>query len=180
MQSEGRLLKENKQKLVKAFEEQQERPSSWSEKVLAKHYSRSFCYQCFWQGQGQITRGIICLAKFGLRRTNALVDIWIALGATRGESSRAYGHRNWKPPKATTVRNSSDTTKSFLSNHGYRTPSAMASPVEQALSLLSTIKHPVEGMAYLFYLALIVRWRWPKAWNKFLDRCKAREEFKSL
>ncbi|KZR68087.1 hypothetical protein [Prochlorococcus sp. MIT 1303] len=56
----------------------------------------------------------------------------------------------------------------------------MASPVEQALSLLSIIKHPVEGVAYLFYLALIVRWRWPKAWNKFLDLCKAREEIKSL
>lgn len=148
--------------------------------MLAKHYSRSFCYQCVWQGQGQIARAIICLAKFGLGRTNAWEDIWLALVATRGESSRAYGHRNSKTLKATTVRNSSDTTKSFLSNHGYRTPSAMASPVEQALSLLSTIKHPVEGMAYLFYLALIVRWRWPKAWNKFLDRCKAREEIKSL
>ncbi|KZR77640.1 hypothetical protein PMIT1320_00410 [Prochlorococcus marinus str. MIT 1320] len=82
--------------------------------------------------------------------------------------------------EATTVRNSFEPFLRLPSNYGSRTESLMASPVEQVLSLLSIIKHPVEGMAYLFYLALIVRWRWPKAWNKFLDRCKAREEIKSL
>jgi len=56
----------------------------------------------------------------------------------------------------------------------------MANSVEQALSVLSIIKHPVEGMAYLFYLALFIRWRWPKAWNNFLERCKAHEESKSM
>ena len=56
----------------------------------------------------------------------------------------------------------------------------MASQAEPLLSLLSTIKHPVEGIAYLFYLALILRWKWPKTWNRFLEGCKTRRGFESI
>jgi len=56
----------------------------------------------------------------------------------------------------------------------------MTSPASQALSILSLIKHPLEGIAYLFYLALLVRWRWPKTWNGFLEKCKAHDELEPM
>ena len=42
--------------------------------------------------------------------------------------------------------------------------------------VLSDISHPIEGTFYLFLLALIVRLRWPTAWNKFLRKISAPDE----
>ena len=39
--------------------------------------------------------------------------------------------------------------------------------------VLSDISHPIEGIFYLFLLALIVRLRWPMAWNDFLKKISA-------
>ncbi len=38
------------------------------------------------------------------------------------------------------------------------------------LNFIRDIQHPTEGMAYLVYISLLVRWRWPQAWNRFLQR----------
>tara|TARA_Y100001968_G_C18826724_1_gene467122 strand:+ start:95 stop:241 length:147 start_codon:yes stop_codon:yes gene_type:complete len=35
---------------------------------------------------------------------------------------------------------------------------------------LVAIKHPVEGIAYLFYIALILRWLAPTFWNNTLEK----------
>ena len=43
-------------------------------------------------------------------------------------------------------------------------------------SLLMQVKHPIEGMAYLVYIALFIRWKWPRVWNKILIRIKAKED----
>ena len=48
---------------------------------------------------------------------------------------------------------------------------------EEAIkSLLMQIKHPIEGMAYLIYIGLFIRWKWPKAWNKLLIRMQAKDK----
>ena len=46
----------------------------------------------------------------------------------------------------------------------------------QLYSVLSNISHPIEGTFYLFLLAVIFRWRWPKAWNNFLNSVSAEVE----
>ena len=38
------------------------------------------------------------------------------------------------------------------------------------IETLVTIKHPVEGIAYLFYIALILRWAAPNFWNNTLEK----------
>ncbi len=43
----------------------------------------------------------------------------------------------------------------------------------QIYSVLSDISHPIEGTFYLFLIAVIFRWQWPKAWNKFLKTISA-------
>ena len=43
----------------------------------------------------------------------------------------------------------------------------------QLLPALSNINHPIEGMFYLVVLALFVRWKWPRTWNKLLHRFEA-------
>ncbi|GEM_PF-4521537 len=47
--------------------------------------------------------------------------------------------------------------------------------MEHLLHTLHTIKHPIEGCAYLVYGGAFVRWRFPKAWNKLLDRIAVKE-----
>ena len=42
--------------------------------------------------------------------------------------------------------------------------------------LLSNANHPIEGIFYLFILALIFRWRWPLAWNSLLKSIAASED----
>ncbi len=42
-------------------------------------------------------------------------------------------------------------------------------------NLLHTIKHPIEGCAYLIYAGIFIRWRFPRAWNKLLDMIAAKE-----
>ena len=46
----------------------------------------------------------------------------------------------------------------------------------QVQFVLSNISHPLEGTFYLFVLAVIFRWRWPKTWNNFLKSVSARTE----
>ena len=41
--------------------------------------------------------------------------------------------------------------------------------------ILDTIKHPIEGCAYLLYAALFMRWRFPKRWNKLLEKISVKE-----
>ncbi len=40
-------------------------------------------------------------------------------------------------------------------------------------SLLSSAKHPIEGIAYLVYIGILLRWRFPNFWNKLLRGIKA-------
>ena len=40
--------------------------------------------------------------------------------------------------------------------------------IRNMVSLLSDVKHPLEGITYLFIIALIIRWKWPLSWNDFL------------
>ena len=37
------------------------------------------------------------------------------------------------------------------------------------VNLLDHIKHPIEGIAYLTYLSLFLRWKYPITWNRFLQ-----------
>ena len=46
----------------------------------------------------------------------------------------------------------------------------------QLPTALSKISHPLEGTFYLFLLAVIFRWRWPRVWNDFLKRISAQIE----
>ncbi len=39
---------------------------------------------------------------------------------------------------------------------------------------LSNIQHPIEGIFYLIVIAVAVRWRWPRTWNKFLESISAK------
>ncbi len=57
-----------------------------------------------------------------------------------------------------------------------RLDASVTSTAQQVLNFLSIIKHPVEGIAYLIYISIFVRWRWPRAWNQLLERCKASEK----
>ena len=43
----------------------------------------------------------------------------------------------------------------------------------QLYSAFSDISHPIEGIFYLFLLAVIFRWRWPNVWNNFLESISA-------
>ena len=56
---------------------------------------------------------------------------------------------------------------------------AIADLTDQFYSVLSDISHPLEGTFYLFLLAVIFRWSWPKTWNNFLKNVSANTE-KSL
>ena len=49
----------------------------------------------------------------------------------------------------------------------------------QLFFALSNISHPVEGTFFLFLLALIFRWRWPRAWNNFLKSISAEVDISS-
>ncbi len=44
----------------------------------------------------------------------------------------------------------------------------------QIYKALSDVSHPLEGTFYLFLLAVVFRWRWPKAWNALLKKISAR------
>ncbi len=48
----------------------------------------------------------------------------------------------------------------------------------QLYSSLLNLSHPLEGTFYLFLLAVIFRWRWPKTWNRFLKSVAAKGEGK--
>ncbi len=43
----------------------------------------------------------------------------------------------------------------------------------ELLSFLTIIQHPIEGIAYLIYIALLLRWKSPNIWNKFLESIMA-------
>ncbi|KGG14127.1 MULTISPECIES: hypothetical protein [Prochlorococcus] len=36
--------------------------------------------------------------------------------------------------------------------------------------ILHSISHPLEGCAYLVYIGLFIRWKFPETWNKFVER----------
>ncbi len=40
-------------------------------------------------------------------------------------------------------------------------------------SFLISVKHPVEGIAYLIYIGIVVRWKWPQNWNRVLTTLRA-------
>tara|TARA_Y100001968_G_C19399608_1_gene740308 strand:+ start:1262 stop:1423 length:162 start_codon:yes stop_codon:yes gene_type:complete len=35
--------------------------------------------------------------------------------------------------------------------------------------LLQAIQHPIEGIAYLVYIGIFVRWKFPQKWNQFIE-----------
>jgi len=43
----------------------------------------------------------------------------------------------------------------------------------QLSSILLDVSHPIQGTFYLFLLAVVFRWRWPKLWNSFLKNISA-------
>ena len=48
------------------------------------------------------------------------------------------------------------------------------------IDLLKAFHHPVEGCAYVIYICLFVRWKYPKHWNRFLEGVSAPSSSKGL
>ena len=46
--------------------------------------------------------------------------------------------------------------------------------------LLKAFQHPVEGCAYIAYICLFIRWKYPKHWNNFLEKVSAPSSGKGL
>ena len=42
-------------------------------------------------------------------------------------------------------------------------------------SNFSDIKHPIEGIAYIFLIGIVFRLIWPKPWNEFLRLISAKD-----
>ena len=61
----------------------------------------------------------------------------------------------------------------FAKNESLNSMESAEGLTGQLSSILADVSHPIQGTFYLFLLAVVFRWRWPKHWNNLLKNISA-------